>query len=69
MIPAPAVIGSIGHDDPVAPVLLALVVILTAAKLAGDLAVRLGQPAVLTGSTRQSRSVMTGKISYAGSTV
>ena len=47
MIPAPAVIGSIGHDDPAAPVLLALVLILTAANLAGDLAVRLGQPAVL----------------------
>jgi Kef-type K+ transport system membrane component KefB len=36
-----------GHTDPVAPVLLYLVVILLAAKLAGDLATRLGQPAVL----------------------
>jgi Kef-type K+ transport system membrane component KefB len=34
-------------DDPVTPVLLALAVILGAAKLAGEAAVRLGQPAVL----------------------
>jgi Kef-type K+ transport system membrane component KefB len=36
-----------GHDDPVAPVVLALAIILAAAKLAGHLAVRLRQPAVL----------------------
>lgn len=36
-----------GHADPVAPVLLALAIILAAAKLAGDLASRLGQPSVL----------------------
>ncbi|MBI3072767.1 MAG: cation:proton antiporter [Deltaproteobacteria bacterium] len=36
-----------GHADPVALVALWLVVILLAAKLGGDLAVRLGQPAVL----------------------
>jgi Kef-type K+ transport system membrane component KefB len=36
-----------GHADPVTPVVLALAVILTAAKLAGDLAMRVGQPAVL----------------------
>jgi Kef-type K+ transport system membrane component KefB len=36
-----------GHDDPVTPVVLALAVILTAAKLAGHIAVRIGQPAVL----------------------
>lgn len=36
-----------GHDDPVTPVVLALAVILTAAKLAGHVAVRIGQPAVL----------------------
>jgi Kef-type K+ transport system membrane component KefB len=36
-----------GHADPVAPVVLAIAVILVAAKLAGDLAARLGQPAVL----------------------
>src|SRR5512144_2273417 len=35
------------HGDPVAPVLLALAVILVAAKLGGDLAARLSQPAVL----------------------
>ncbi len=34
-------------SDPVAPVLLALAVILAAAKLGGDVAVRAGQPAVL----------------------
>jgi len=35
------------HADPVVPLLLALAVILIAAKLGGDLATRLGQPAVL----------------------
>jgi Kef-type K+ transport system membrane component KefB len=35
------------HPDPVAPVVLALAIILAAAKLGGHLAVRLGQPAVL----------------------
>lgn len=35
------------HPDPVASVVLALAVILVAAKLGGDLAVRVGQPAVL----------------------
>jgi len=35
------------HGDPVAPVVLALTIILVAAKLGGELAVRLGQPAVL----------------------
>ncbi|HKQ62116.1 MAG TPA: cation:proton antiporter [Candidatus Polarisedimenticolaceae bacterium] len=38
---------SMAHADPLAPVLLALAVILLAAKLGGDLAERLGQPAVL----------------------
>jgi Kef-type K+ transport system membrane component KefB len=38
---------SAGHTDVVAPVVLALAVILAAAKLAGHAAVRLGQPAVL----------------------
>jgi len=38
---------SAAHADPVAAVVLALAVILTAAKLAGDLAVRAGQPSVL----------------------
>jgi len=36
-----------GHADPVTPVILALAIILAAAKLAGHLAVRIGQPAVL----------------------
>ena len=35
------------HDDPVTPVVLALAVVLAAAKLAGHLAIRMGQPAVL----------------------
>jgi Kef-type K+ transport system membrane component KefB len=35
------------HADPVAPVVLALAIILAAAKLGGHLAARLGQPAVL----------------------
>lgn len=39
--------GGSGHADPVAPVLLALIVILVAAKLAGALFERMGQPAVL----------------------
>ena len=36
-----------GHADPVASVVLAIAIILVAAKLAGELATRLGQPAVL----------------------
>jgi Kef-type K+ transport system membrane component KefB len=36
-----------GHADAVAPVILALAVILACAKLGGDLATRVGQPAVL----------------------
>ncbi len=39
--------GEEGHADPVAPLALWLVVILLAAKLGGDLMVRIGQPAVL----------------------
>ena len=39
--------GGGGHEDPVAWVALALAIILISAKLGGDLAVRLGQPAVL----------------------
>src|SRR6266436_993066 len=35
------------HGDPVAPVVVSLAIILVAAKLGGDLASRLGQPAVL----------------------
>lgn len=43
----PALAGGSGHGDPAAPVVLALAVILVAAKLGGDLATRLKQPAVL----------------------
>ena len=39
--------GTAGHTDAVTPVVLALAIILAAAKLAGHLAVRIGQPAVL----------------------
>jgi len=47
-VPALAVAAeSLGHNDPVASVSLSLVVILIAAKLGGDLALRIGQPAVL----------------------
>jgi Kef-type K+ transport system membrane component KefB len=35
------------HGDPIAPVVLALALILIAAKIGGDLATRIGQPAVL----------------------
>jgi Kef-type K+ transport system membrane component KefB len=45
--PAAASGATAGHADPVAPVLLALAVILVVAKLGGDLAIRLGQPSVL----------------------
>src|SRR5688572_17847367 len=44
---SPVAMASGGHADPVAPVLLALAVILTAAKVSGNLAIRIGQPAVL----------------------
>jgi Kef-type K+ transport system membrane component KefB len=36
-----------GHSDPVAPLALSLVLVLAAAKLGGEVTVRLGQPAVL----------------------
>jgi len=41
------VAASSGHADPVAPVALALAVVLIAAKAGGEFATRLGQPAVL----------------------
>src|SRR5688572_14819659 len=44
---APALGRGGAHTDPVAPVLLWLAVVLTAAKLGADLAARIGQPAVL----------------------
>lgn len=43
----PALAEGSGHSDPAAPVVLALAVILVAAKFGGDLAMRVGQPAVL----------------------
>ncbi|HEY3358581.1 MAG TPA: cation:proton antiporter [Polyangia bacterium] len=39
--------ASAGHADPVTPVVLGLAVVLAAAKVAGDLSVRVGQPPVL----------------------
>ena len=39
--------ASAGHQDPVAPVLLALIVILVSAKIGGELFERMNQPAVL----------------------
>jgi Kef-type K+ transport system membrane component KefB len=45
--PALATTGPSDHTDPVAPVVIALAVILLGAKLGGDLATRLHQPAVL----------------------
>jgi Kef-type K+ transport system membrane component KefB len=47
-VAAPAMASQAGqHGDPVAPLALALVLVLAAAKLGGELAVRSGQPAVL----------------------
>jgi Kef-type K+ transport system membrane component KefB len=40
-------VAAAGHADPVTPVVLALAIILTAAKVGGHVAVRFGQPAVL----------------------
>jgi hypothetical protein len=47
LVPATALASGTEHSDPVASVALALVIILAAAKLGGELAVRAGQPAVL----------------------
>jgi Kef-type K+ transport system membrane component KefB len=47
LAPAVARAAEGGHADPLAPVVLRLALILLAAKLGSDLAVRLGQPAVL----------------------
>jgi Kef-type K+ transport system membrane component KefB len=48
LVPAAAVASEgAAHADPVAPLALALVIVLVVAKLGGELAVRLGQPAVL----------------------
>jgi Kef-type K+ transport system membrane component KefB len=47
LVPSIAFASGAEHADPVASVVLYLALILVAAKLGGDLAVRLGQPAVL----------------------
>lgn len=47
LIPMFAAATAEGHADAVAPVILAIAVILAGAKLGGDLATRIGQPAVL----------------------
>jgi Kef-type K+ transport system membrane component KefB len=48
LLPLPAyAAGTSAHHDPIASLVLALAIILIAAKLGGDLAVRIGQPAVL----------------------
>jgi Kef-type K+ transport system membrane component KefB len=54
------------HGDPVAPILLMLAVILLAAKLAGDLAARVGQPAVL---GELLVGVLLGNLSLVGLTI
>ena len=46
-MPASLVAAGTGHGDPVAGLVLALALILLVAKLGGDLAARVGQPAVL----------------------
>jgi Kef-type K+ transport system membrane component KefB len=43
----PLIQAAASHGDPLAPVVLALAIILAAAKLGGDVAQRIGQPAVL----------------------
>lgn len=47
LLPAVALAESGGHGDPVAPVALLLAIVLLAAKLGGEIAVRLGHAAVL----------------------
>ena len=47
LLAAPALAEGATHGDPVAPVVFALALLLFTAKLGGDLATRLGQPAVL----------------------
>jgi Kef-type K+ transport system membrane component KefB len=48
MLPLPAFAAqALSHHDPIASLVLALAIILIVAKLGGDLAVRVGQPAVL----------------------
>ena len=48
LLPLPALAAQASsHHDPIASLVLALAIILIAAKLGGDLALRIGQPAVL----------------------
>jgi Kef-type K+ transport system membrane component KefB len=47
LIAMPVAAAEGGHTDPVAPVVLAVAALLVAGKLAGEVAVRFGQPAVL----------------------
>src|SRR5882672_5105105 len=51
------------HGDPVAPVVLALALILVAAKFGGDLAARIGQPSVL---GELAFGVLIGNLNLAG---
>ncbi len=66
MATVPALASGSGHGDPAAPVVLALAVILVAAKLGGDLATRLKQPAVL---GELLVGVVLGNVSLLGLTV
>ncbi len=58
-----AAANAVAHADPVASVLLGLVLVLIAAKLGGDLAIRIGQPAVL---GELVAGVLIGNLSLAG---
>ncbi len=62
----PALAEGSGHGDPAAPVILALAIILVAAKLGGDLATRIKQPAVL---GELLVGVVLGNVSLLGLTV
>ena len=55
--------AAVEHADPVAPVILGLVLVLIAAKVGGDLAIRIGQPAVL---GELVAGVLIGNLSLAG---
>jgi len=65
IVAAAAADGSALHADPVAPIVLALALILAAAKLAGHVAARLGQPAVL---GELAAGVVLGNLNLAGVT-
>ena len=47
LVGAPALASGTGHEDPVSAVVLGVAAMLVLAKLGGDIAVRVGQPAVL----------------------